>query len=459
MLDVILVVYEKPQELQECVRRIFETTDVPFRLIMVVNDQTEASAEIVSRLQREHSNVQALFNASNKWCGPASNQALELVTAPYAVYLCARECFLFNRGWAQEAVDYMEAHPRVAIAGSLSSSPAYATGRLYKIKLPVWHTFRRKDYVETRLDDEFAHVQGGFFILRMEVARRIGFFNPAILHNYIDVEYSYYVEACGFELGELPCADIRHINTLPRIEGYRPYKRAYHPLTLAVVNEFEKSRRSYAEAGRKCGTCGWEGTAFRTMVAPRYRREEAICPQCGSLERHRALYEYLRLLGGLEGKLVLDIAPVPIFERLFKEMGARYVSADLESGRGQIRMNLCASPFGRDKFDLIICYHVLEHIPDDLTAIAEIRRMLKPGGRAYIQVPQHRYRRRTVEYAVPDSFCHDHVRDPGLDYYDRLEHPEVRIRIGDLGSAFPLAYGVLRGMSNATGETAIMDKM
>jgi len=38
-------------------------------------------------------------------------------------------------------------------------------------------------------------------------------------------------------------------------------------------------------------------------------------------------------------------------------------------------------------FDLIICSHVLEHVPDDVFLIEEITRMLKPGGIAFLNVP------------------------------------------------------------------------
>src|SRR5262249_29412610 len=38
-------------------------------------------------------------------------------------------------------------------------------------------------------------------------------------------------------------------------------------------------------------------------------------------------------------------------------------------------------------FDLILCNHVLEHVPDDRRAMSELRRVLKKNGRAILQVP------------------------------------------------------------------------
>jgi ubiquinone/menaquinone biosynthesis C-methylase UbiE len=45
-------------------------------------------------------------------------------------------------------------------------------------------------------------------------------------------------------------------------------------------------------------------------------------------------------------------------------------------------------PFGDDSFDAVICSEVLEHIPNYRAAIAEIYRVLKPGGRFCASVPR-----------------------------------------------------------------------
>ena len=50
-------------------------------------------------------------------------------------------------------------------------------------------------------------------------------------------------------------------------------------------------------------------------------------------------------------------------------------------------LDLCDLPFPEDHFKLVIANHVLEHIPDDRKAMAEILRVLQPGGVALLQVP------------------------------------------------------------------------
>lgn len=46
-------------------------------------------------------------------------------------------------------------------------------------------------------------------------------------------------------------------------------------------------------------------------------------------------------------------------------------------------------PFGDDCFDLVICSEVLEHIPDERTAMREIIRVLRPGGNLVVSVPRY----------------------------------------------------------------------
>lgn len=46
-------------------------------------------------------------------------------------------------------------------------------------------------------------------------------------------------------------------------------------------------------------------------------------------------------------------------------------------------------PFGDEAFDLVICSEVLEHIPDNHAAVAELVRVLKPGKDLIVSVPRY----------------------------------------------------------------------
>lgn len=86
------------------------------------------------------------------------------------------------------------------------------------------------------------------------------------------------------------------------------------------------------------------------------------------------------------------------------EEAMRHVAAESKSVQ-----SITAMTFNADSFDCILCSEVLEHVPDDLQALSELRRVLRPGGVLVVTVPfQKRY------WAEDDEFV-GHVRryDPG----------------------------------------------
>jgi SAM-dependent methyltransferase len=61
---------------------------------------------------------------------------------------------------------------------------------------------------------------------------------------------------------------------------------------------------------------------------------------------------------------------------------------ELSGGRGEVRYaDLTQLPFEDGSFDGIVCGEVLEHIPDDVAALAELQRVLRPGGVFVATVP------------------------------------------------------------------------
>lgn len=52
-----------------------------------------------------------------------------------------------------------------------------------------------------------------------------------------------------------------------------------------------------------------------------------------------------------------------------------------------IRGDACKLPFPENAFDFVLATDIIEHIEDDNRALAEINRVLRPGGQALITVP------------------------------------------------------------------------
>lgn len=179
-----------------------------------------------------------------------------------------------------------------------------------------------------------------------------------------------------------------------------------------------------------CPLCGGHFRKFLSAgVKPRLN---ARCPRCGSLERHRLLYLYLKNKTNFfkDNLDVLDVAPLASFQKMSKKLSnLNYNSVDISSSIAMTKMDITDISLPDDQFDCIICYHVLEHIVDDEKAMKELFRVLKPHGWAILQSPVDFSRDKTFEDLNITSFKErerffeqkDHVRIYGRDYKDKLE--------------------------------------
>ena len=176
-----------------------------------------------------------------------------------------------------------------------------------------------------------------------------------------------------------------------------------------------------------------DGKSFKTFLPYGYgnQRNNVLSPSTLSLERHRLLWLYLKNETDFFSRdlKVLHFAPEQAFYNRFKKQkNLNYTTTDLESPLADVKADICNLPFKNDAYDVILCNHVLEHIPDDTKAMQELYRVLKPGGMAILQIPQDLSREKTFEdNSIIDKAerakifgQYDHVRVYGRDYFDKL---------------------------------------
>jgi hypothetical protein len=140
-----------------------------------------------------------------------------------------------------------------------------------------------------------------------------------------------------------------------------------------------------------CNICGWHGGEFIGA----YHSESAACPMCGSVARDRFVYHCLTTRqpparNGAPPLRLLETSP---------RLGADYRDVmaerfdylcsdfDLKAHRAEIQIDLQAIDLPDDHLDVLVTAHVLEHVPDYQAALAEIFRVVRPGGVLYLNIP------------------------------------------------------------------------
>jgi hypothetical protein len=192
-------------------------------------------------------------------------------------------------------------------------------------------------------------------------------------------------------------------------------------------------------AGRKmCPVCCERFLAYR----PFNGREKAQCPSCGALERHRLAWLYFMRRTTLfsQPSSFLHFAPHdPLRPLIEASFNVRYEPALYEEGRTSGNIDIQTLPYADAVFDFVYCSHVLEHVPDDVKAISELHRVLRPGGQCIIMIPTRNARATYEDPAItsPEQrTVHfgqwDHVRFYGTDVVQRLERPGFKVEVVDL---------------------------
>ena len=229
---------------------------------------------------------------------------------------------------------------------------------------------------------------------------------------------------------------------------------------LKRVEEFLRRLRRraaplvYAGDAMRCPVCARSFRKFRAAGGGTARRRNAVCPYCASRERDRLAFLFLRRLEPV-GRL-LHIAPEACLVSCLRGLApAGYVRADLVRDDVDERFDLLAIPHPEHTFGGVYCSHVLQDVRDDRQAMAEVLRVLKPGGWGILNVPAQAGRARTVEHrsapgnvrAAGDPRPPEHLRTYGRDFGERMAAVGFRVRMVTAGDVAPVSEHVRLGIA------------
>ncbi|MBS1668829.1 MAG: methyltransferase domain-containing protein [Bacteroidetes bacterium] len=167
------------------------------------------------------------------------------------------------------------------------------------------------------------------------------------------------------------------------------------------------------------------------------------CPNCMSKNRERLLLAVIQNRVQFKKKSILHFSPE---KHLYDFLNTQAIVSpvDILPGfyqsidRSTAYADATNLLFKDESFEIVIANHIMEHIPEDIQAMKEIHRVLKPGGLAILQVPYSEKLKKTIE----DPFINnpieqeklygqkDHVRIYALnDYLSRLKTAGFKIEV------------------------------
>ncbi len=209
----------------------------------------------------------------------------------------------------------------------------------------------------------------------------------------------------------------------------RPFLQQVSPMAMKFLAQLNKGNDV------KCPVCDHNYKKF--LPYGRIARENALCPNCLALERHRLMWLFLKEKTDFftSNLKVLHIAPEHCFIDRFEALpNLEYITADLESPLAKVKMDVHDIPFEDNTFDVVFCNHVMEHVENDLRACSEINRVLKTDGWGIIQSPVYNLDETLEDKSIIDPAerervfgQRDHVRKYGNDYAARLRKSGIEI--------------------------------
>jgi SAM-dependent methyltransferase len=201
-----------------------------------------------------------------------------------------------------------------------------------------------------------------------------------------------------------------------------------------------------------CNICGWHGDSF----VGEFHSESAVCTVCGSVARDRFVYHCFTSLTP-----PVRNGPPPRLLETSPRLGAEYRDVmaqrfdylcsdfDLRAHQANIQIDLQAIDLPDRHLDVVLTAHVLEHVPEYKAALAEIHRVLRPGGVLYLNIPVVAATTSVPtepEYHGDDTLVHwrfgfdiaDELRAAGFDT-STLVPQELCLRIADRDVAWARA--------------------
>ena len=175
----------------------------------------------------------------------------------------------------------------------------------------------------------------------------------------------------------------------------------------------------------RCNICGGQRFARGPSDRLSSSGKRPRCTRCHSMERHRVFRRIFLELGPrrLRTLRCLQFSPDPTVE------GRWFHTHEVSIFNKSNSLDLQQIDRPDGSYDVIVCNHVLEHVPDHRAALRELSRVLSARGFLFLSFPDPYHVDRTTDWGFPDPKIHGHYRHFGRDVEDvfRQEMPDCHV--------------------------------
>ena len=225
-ISIVVVHYESPTELDDCLRSIaVASASLPVEVFVVDNASKSFAADAVSRALPDATVVR---NSSNVGFSRAANQGLRQASGRYLLLLNPDTVLAPDS--LERMVEYMDAHPDVGLA---TARLTLADGRLdlacrrsfptpirsfYRLTLlsrlfPKSRRFAQYNltYLDDMLETEIDAPCGAFMIVRSHIREQVGLLDERYFMYGEDLDWSYRIKQAGWKVMYAPVTTVTHL--------------------------------------------------------------------------------------------------------------------------------------------------------------------------------------------------------------------------------------------------------
>jgi N-acetylglucosaminyl-diphospho-decaprenol L-rhamnosyltransferase len=223
-VSVVIVHYETPDLLIECLESLAASEDVHLQVVVVDNASIHFDGAAVDQT---FPGAQVRINESNVGFARASNRGLREATGRYMLLLNPDTSV--ERLSIRMMVDYMDAHPDVGCSTcrleledgtlDLACRRLFPTPErsLYRITMlsrlfPRSRRFGQYNltYLDDRIETEIDSPSGAFMLVRAEVARDVGLLDEGYFMYGEDLDWAFRIKRAGWRIMYAPITTVQH---------------------------------------------------------------------------------------------------------------------------------------------------------------------------------------------------------------------------------------------------------